>query len=60
VEIKIKWWQLFFYEMAVISLGIILGVLWSDFFENFIYPLFFLFAFCGGYTVYFLTKQVVK
>jgi xanthine/uracil permease len=55
---QIKWWQLIFYEMAVMSLGIIIGAYWNSFFSNYLYLFLFLFAVCGGYTLNFLTNQV--
>ncbi len=54
----IKWWQLIFYETALISLGIILGVLWSDFFSNYLYLLLFLFTVCGAYILYAFVNQI--
>lgn len=57
MQFKIKWWQLIFYETAIISLGIILGAYWSWFFSDYLYLFLFLFAVCGGYTLYFLIKQ---
>ncbi len=54
----IKWWQLIFYETALISLGIIIGVLWSDFFADYLYILLFLFAICGAYVLYAFVNQM--
>lgn len=58
MKFQIKWWQLIFYETAVFSLGVVVGANWNNFFENYLYLFLFLFAVCGGYTLYFLTKQV--
>jgi hypothetical protein len=55
---QIKWWQLIFYETAVMSLGIIVGACWNSFFSDYLYFFLFLFAICGGYTLNFLTNQV--
>jgi len=54
---KIKWWQLLFYETAVISLGIFIGTHWSDFFADYLYLLLFLFAVCGIYVVHLFVNQ---
>ncbi len=55
---KAKWWQLLFYETAIISLGIIIGTKWGYYFEDYLYFFLFLFAFCGGYALYFLINQI--
>ncbi len=55
--LKIKWWQLIFYEIALVSLGIIIGAYWEFFFSDYLYFLLFLFAVCGGYTLYIFTNQ---
>ena len=60
MSFRIKWWQLIFYEVAVISFGIIIGTQWEYFFTNYLYLLLFLFAVCGGYTLYVLVKQIEK
>ncbi len=58
MSFRVKWWQLFFYEIAVLSLGIVIGAHWHGFFENILYPLLLVFLFAGGYVLYALTKQI--
>lgn len=60
MNFKIKWWQLVFYEISLISLGIIIGVLWNSFFINYLFFLLFLFALCGGYVLYSFANQLEK
>jgi len=55
---KIKWWQLMIYETTLLSLGILIGARWSDFFSNYIYLFLLIFALTGGYVVYMLAEQV--
>ena len=58
MRFNLNWWQLLFYEAAVISLGIIIGAYWSDFFSDHLYLFLFIFAVCGAYVLYVLTEQV--
>ncbi len=58
MQFKLKWWQLLCYETAVISLGIIIGAFWSDFFSDYLYLLIFVFAVFGAYILYLLTQQI--
>ncbi len=60
MNFKVKWWQLVFYETALISLGIIIGTLWNSFFANFLFFLLFIFAVCGGYVLYTFINQLEK
>ncbi len=57
---RIKWWQLFFYELALFSLGVVMAVRWRLFFNDYAYLFFAIFVICGGYTLYALVKQVEK
>jgi hypothetical protein len=57
MKFKISWWQLFIYEVAVLSLGIFVGVQWKDFFSDYLYLLVFVFVVFSIYVVYFLVNQ---
>ncbi len=57
---KVKWWQLFFYELAFFSLGVAATVRWRLFFNDYSYLFFGIFLVCGAYTVYALSRQVEK
>ncbi len=56
---KIKWWQLIFYEIAVLSLGILITTRWYAFFSRYIYIFLFLFFSCGIYTILVFKNQVI-
>jgi hypothetical protein len=55
---KIKWWQLFIYELAVLFLGIFIGVQWKDFFSDYLHLIMFTFIVSSIYVVYFLVNQI--
>ncbi|MEA2092870.1 MAG: hypothetical protein U9P61_02805 [Patescibacteria group bacterium] len=57
MNFKISWWQLFIYEVAVLCLGIFVGVQWHDFFSDYLYFLLFVFVVFSVYVVYFLVNQ---
>ncbi len=54
---KIKWWQLFIYEVAVLALGIILGAYFSDILSDYLYLAMTVFVISSIYVVYFLINQ---
>lgn len=56
---KIKWWQLIFYETAVLSLGILIATRWHEFFSNYTYLFLFLLFSCGIYTILVFKNQVI-
>lgn len=58
MKFKLNWWQLFVYELAVLSLGIFIGVQWKSFFSDYLYLLLFIFIVSSIYVVYFLVNQV--
>ncbi len=60
MKFRLSWWQLIFYEIAVISVGLIIGAHWHSFFAKYSYFLLFLFAACGGYVLYVLVRQIEK
>jgi hypothetical protein len=57
MKFKISWWQLFIYEVAVLCLGIFVGVQWHDFLRDYLYLLMFVFVVFSVYVVYFLVNQ---
>ncbi len=52
-----KWWQAALYELSVISIGIIIGAYWSEFWANYTNILWFTFAIPGIYVLYVYFKQ---
>ena len=56
--LKIKWWQLVFYEIAVLSFGVIIATYWHLIFRDYLYIFIFLFVTCGAYTAYLFAKQI--
>jgi hypothetical protein len=57
MKFKISWWQLFIYEVAVLCLGIFVGVQLHDFLRDYLYLLMFVFVVFSVYVVYFLVNQ---
>jgi hypothetical protein len=58
MNFKLKWWQLFIYELAVLSLGVFIGVQWKNFFSDYLHLLLFIFIVSSICVVYFLVNQV--
>ncbi len=56
--LKIKWWQLIFYEVAVFSLGALIAIKWYEVLSDYIYIFAFLFLVCGVYTIYIFKDQI--
>ncbi len=52
-----KWWQAALYEVCVVSIGIIIGSYWSEFWLNWTNILWFTFAIPGIYVLYIYFKQ---
>ncbi len=51
-DFTFKWWQVALYEICVISIGIIIGSHWADFWANYTNILWFTFAIPGIYIAY--------
>jgi len=56
--IQFKLWQLFLYELAIISLGIVIGAYWSEFFWKIIPLLLTVFIVAGFYIIKIALKQL--
>jgi hypothetical protein len=57
-EICFKWWQAIIYEIAVVSLGIALGIFFYDFLKSLLLPFVAVFLILGTYIIIALIKQI--
>jgi hypothetical protein len=56
-DFKLKWWQVGLFKLALLSLGIIIGVYFADLFSGNILLLWILFLVPGIYLSYVWFKQ---
>ncbi|GEM_PF-1567795 len=56
IDFKLKWWQLIFYEISLISLGILLGIYFSTSFSKIKEVIIFIFIITAIFTLYNLIK----
>ncbi len=56
--ISFKVWQLFFYELSILSFGIIIAQYWPAFFEDILSLLWILFILPGVYIIKIVWDQI--
>jgi hypothetical protein len=54
---SLTWKQIGIFKIALLSIGIILGVYWQDFFNNYLSLLFVIAIFASAYVMYVSLKQ---
>lgn len=56
-DFTLKWWEAGIFKIALLSLGIVIGSAWPEFFKGWIPFLIILFLISGGYVTYVWLKQ---
>ena len=56
-DFTFKWWQAAIFKIALLSLGIVIGSTWPEFFKGWAPFLLLLFLISGGYVTYLWLKQ---
>jgi len=56
-DFTLKWWQAGIFKLALLSLGIIIGLIWPELFRGWTPFLFLLFIISEGYVGYVWLKQ---
>ena len=56
-DFTFTWWQAGIFKIAMLSLGIVIGSTWPEFFKGWTPFLLLLFLISGGYVTYVWLKQ---
>lgn len=54
---KLSWWQVGIFKVSLITFGIIVGLVWSEFFTSILSLLWVIFAVSALYILYLWWKQ---
>ncbi len=60
LTITLKWWQAGLYELAILSLGIIVGTYWPEVFSNWLPLLWLALIVPGSYIIFIWIRQNQK
>ena len=52
-----KWWQISIFKLALLAIGIAIGVYWHDFFKANLTALIIIAVIASAYTMYVFLKQ---